>query len=267
MPGSGACPRQARGDGARPHGLPTGGTVDGVRGDNVLLAPPFIVDVARRGHHRRAPWRGHRRRDWDDELSRFGPPTIKARAASVPRERRRRWCDRRGRLVAEGDPQESCVAKPGAAALDPLAAVARRPGRAVDRRTAVALAFIVAIRRPFLGVAQHVVQAKCIGREFPRRSSLGIAVEAKEALPGRGARHGMLAGLIEAIAVSADRRVTVTEAITWPRSGRGSPARGIFPLGLAEQVIALARFLREPIHVGLASGQLRHTADMIRPWA
>jgi adenosylmethionine-8-amino-7-oxononanoate aminotransferase len=41
-----ACTHQARGDGARIDGLSDGGTIDGSRGDHVLLAPPFIADAA-----------------------------------------------------------------------------------------------------------------------------------------------------------------------------------------------------------------------------
>ena len=36
---------------------PMGGTIDGVNGDHVLLAPPFIVEAGRHRHHRRAPRR------------------------------------------------------------------------------------------------------------------------------------------------------------------------------------------------------------------
>ncbi len=36
---------------------PMGGTIDGVNGDHVLLAPPFIVDEAADRHHRRAAGR------------------------------------------------------------------------------------------------------------------------------------------------------------------------------------------------------------------
>ena len=41
---------------------PMGGTVDGVRGDHVLLAPPFILDRGECRRHRRAAGRGDRRR-------------------------------------------------------------------------------------------------------------------------------------------------------------------------------------------------------------
>jgi adenosylmethionine-8-amino-7-oxononanoate aminotransferase len=41
-----ACARQARGDGARPHGVSEGRHGRWRRGDHVLLAPPFIVDAS-----------------------------------------------------------------------------------------------------------------------------------------------------------------------------------------------------------------------------
>ena len=41
-----ACAGEARGVGARPAGYPMGGTIDGTRGDHVLLAPPYIVQPA-----------------------------------------------------------------------------------------------------------------------------------------------------------------------------------------------------------------------------
>jgi len=37
-------PHQGRGLRARPDGLSMGGTIDGQRGDHVLLAPPFIIE-------------------------------------------------------------------------------------------------------------------------------------------------------------------------------------------------------------------------------
>src|SRR6185369_15402672 len=132
------------------------------------------------------------------------------------------------------------IAEPGAAALHALAAIARRPGRAVDRRAAVARALLVAIRRPFLGVAQHVVQAELVGGEFSHRRGIGIAVEAVERAPARRARDDLLAGLVEAIAVGADRRGIVAEAIARAGSGRGPGTRRIFPLRLARQAIVLA---------------------------
>ena len=41
---------------------PAGGTVDGVRGDHVLLAPPYIVERGGDRPDRRPPGRGGRRR-------------------------------------------------------------------------------------------------------------------------------------------------------------------------------------------------------------
>ena len=37
---------------------PMGGTIDGTRGDHVLLAPPYIVEAGADRHHRRAAWGG-----------------------------------------------------------------------------------------------------------------------------------------------------------------------------------------------------------------
>ena len=48
---------------------PMGGTIDGVRGDHVLLAPPFIVDARRHRYHRRAARRCGRCGDCVAELS------------------------------------------------------------------------------------------------------------------------------------------------------------------------------------------------------
>ena len=79
--------------------------------------------------------------------------------------------------------------------------------RTVRRRAVVALAWMEAILRPLLHIAEHVVQAESIGLEFPDRSCERIAVAAGQESPGSTAdAKGRPGGLVETIAVGAERR-------------------------------------------------------------
>ena len=72
---------------------PMGGTIDGARGDHVLLAPPFIVDRRPDRRDRRAPGQRHRRRPrLRHKLPAGGNNEPAASMASRGRERRRIVC-------------------------------------------------------------------------------------------------------------------------------------------------------------------------------
>ncbi len=56
---------------------PGGGTIDGIRGDHVLLAPPFIIDARDRGHDRGTPRRRSRCGDRPSRLRAAQPHRLR----------------------------------------------------------------------------------------------------------------------------------------------------------------------------------------------
>src|SRR5262249_40994976 len=159
----------------------------------------------------------------------------------------------RGALEPEGDTQQPRIREPGAAAQNAVAAGSRDPGRAVARRTAIALVIMIAVLRPLPDVAERVIEAEGVGGEAPDRRRHGIAVAAGQERPRACSASAdvQLGGLIEPVAVDADRFLLVAEAVARTAAGCLHCPRGIFPFGFREQAVAPARFLPNPIPVGL----------------
>src|ERR1700722_1499753 len=131
-----------------------------------------------------------------------------------------------GEVISVIGPHESRCAEPGTPAQLMLGAIAVGARRTVDRRALIV--FVPAILGPLKDIAQHVVQAECIGFEGTHGRGATIAVIAAEYVPAGIPVCRALVGHVRARAG--------TRSVRAPRLiGFAAAARGIFPFRCARQ--------------------------------